>query len=242
VSRLTEGENTLDAAQAHHARNVLRLSDGEIVDLFDDHGATARGTLFFPPGVTAAVRVEAGDIVVGIPRGQISVASAVPKGDRADWMVEKLSELGVSEWIPLAAERSVVLPEGTGKRDRWTRIATEAAKQSQRVGVMRIGLLTKLQALVDSCNSKGAEEVAAWCLSTEVAEPAFAADLSRRALPAIPLMIFVGPEGGWTPAELRRFADAKNITFVRLTPTILRVETAAVAAAAVAAAGFASRA
>jgi 16S rRNA (uracil1498-N3)-methyltransferase len=242
VSRLTAGENPLDETQAHHARNVLRLTEGTPVDLFDDHGATARGTLIYPQVGPAAVRVEERAIVVGVPWGQITVASAVPKGDRADWMVEKLSELGVAEWVPLAAERSVVLPEGTSKRDRWARIATEAAKQSQRVGVMKIGPLTKPAVLIDSCSSRAAHEVAAWCLSTEVADATFASDVALQASPGVPLMIFVGPEGGWTPAELERFGAANNVSFVRLTQTVLRIETAAVAAAAIAAGVFAMRA
>jgi 16S rRNA (uracil1498-N3)-methyltransferase len=157
-------------------------------------------------------------------------------------MVEKLSELGVAEWIPLAAERSVVLPEGTGKRDRWVRIATEAAKQSQRVGVMKIGPLTKPAAVIDSCSSGPAHRIEGWCLSTEVADAAFASNLALQASPAVPLVIFVGPEGGWTPAELERFGAAGNLRIVRLTRTVLRVETAAVAAAAIAAGAFAMRA
>jgi 16S rRNA (uracil1498-N3)-methyltransferase len=188
------------------------------------------------------VRVAEDDIVVGVPWGHITVASAVPKGDRADWMVEKLSELGVAEWMPLAAERSVVLPAGTAKRDRWGRIATEAAKQSQRVGVMKISPLTKLTAVIDSCNSRHAHEIEGWCLATERADAAFASSVAPHASPAVPLMIFVGPEGGWSPSELQWFDKANNMKIVRLTHTVLRVETAAVAAAAVAAAAFAVRA
>ena len=60
-------------------------------------------------------------------------------------MVEKLSELGAAAFIPLITARSVVHPEGRGKRDRWQRLATESAKQSRRVGVMRIEELTKLE-------------------------------------------------------------------------------------------------
>src|SRR5687767_15989799 len=92
-------------------------------------------------GRTASVRV--GSVDEAGPRGlDWTIAAAVPKGDRADWMVEKLSELGVEEFIPLASARSVVLPEGRNKRERWVRIATEAAKQSRRGGVMRVGELT----------------------------------------------------------------------------------------------------
>ncbi len=238
MSRLTAGDNPLDDVQAHHARNVLRLGDGAIVEAFDDAGNTAAATLRFAADGTARL-VVAGDVVRGVPCGAVTIASAVPKGDRADWMVEKLSELGVREWVPLAAERSVVLPEGKGKHDRWVRIATEAAKQSQRVGVMRVGSLTKLPALLAS-RSGGAPPPRAWCLATEGRESLYAGALATQLSPADELTVFVGPEGGWTPGELDAFTAA-GVPLVRLTPTVLRVETAAVAVAAVLAAAFAAR-
>ena len=163
-------------------------------------------------------------------RSTWTVAAAVPKGERADWMVEKLSELGTAAFVPLAAARSVVLPEGKNKRERWSRIATEAAKQSRRAGVMRIGELTSvgpvLEDLAETSNAAG------WYFST--AGDAKPAGEAADALPAgtRSIVAFVGPEGGWTDDELSRFAAA-GLTPVRLTPTVLRVETAAVAAAAV---------
>jgi 16S rRNA (uracil1498-N3)-methyltransferase len=227
VPRLDPGENPLDPAQAHHARNVLRLTDGAEVEVFDDAGRVARGVLAVSPTGDVAVRVgrveqrEAGATSV-----RLTVAAAVPKGDRADWMVEKLSELGVAEFVPLAAARSVVLPEGKNKRERWARIATEAAKQSRRAGVMRVGELTKLETALGACGR-------AWMLATEAAAAPVAI---REAFDSIEggttLCAFIGPEGGWTDNELRQFAAA-GATAVRLTNTILRVETAAVAVAAV---------
>ena len=135
VSGLSPGEIQLDESQAHHLRDVLRLKIGSSVELFDDAGSVAEAivTQLDPAGVRVrfkAIRRQAG--------GELIVASAVPKGDRADWMIEKLSELGVSLFIPLQTKRSVVHPTGSGKRDGWVRIATESAKQSRRAGVMQI--------------------------------------------------------------------------------------------------------
>jgi 16S rRNA (uracil1498-N3)-methyltransferase len=231
VSSLRVGLVALDSIQAHHARHVLRLPDGTAVELFDDDGNTAAGVLRYPDDREAVVAVES----IRPPRASgatWSIASAVPKAERADWLVEKLSELGASRWIPLAAERSVALPTGAGKRQRWLRIATESAKQSRRSGVMTIDELTPLaEAIAALANAAklGLAEDHSWVLSTELdAQPV--STLLMKPPPAT-LTVFVGPEGGWTESELGQFAGA-GIHSVRLGPTILRVETAAIAAAA----------
>jgi 16S rRNA (uracil1498-N3)-methyltransferase len=156
-----------------------------------------------------------------------SVAAAVPKGERADWMVEKLSELGADAFIPLITARSVVHPEGRGKRGRWQRLATESAKQSRRAGVMRIGELTRLEDAVALAVASGG----GWYLSTaDDAQPA--SNAVGEAAPGAALHLFIGPEGGWTQQELDAMNSA-GLKPVRLMGTILRIETAAVAAAAV---------
>jgi 16S rRNA (uracil1498-N3)-methyltransferase len=237
VPRLVAGETTLDPAQAHHARDELRLEEGAAVEVFDDAGRIGRGVLLFPGAASVAVRVihveqaSATDASV-----RLTVAAAVPKGDRADWMVEKLSELGVAEFVPLAAARSVVLPEGKNKRERWVRLATEAAKQSRRAGVMRVGELTPLTEavrVVTAASSAQDGSSLAWYLATEGNVATVPISHALDALESrTTLTAFVGPEGGWTDEELAQFAAA-GARAVRLTETFLRVETAAVAVAAV---------
>jgi 16S rRNA (uracil1498-N3)-methyltransferase len=228
VPRLAAGEIALDPVQAHHARDVLRLTDGTEVEVFDDAGRVARGVLAVSAADGVAVRVErVEDASRGAESIRLTIVAAVPKGDRADWMVEKLSELGVADFIPLAAARSVVLPEGKNKRERWVRIATEAAKQSRRAGVMRVGELTKLAAALElSCDQ-------AWYFATEAGvAPVGIREATDSTVPGSTVCAFIGPEGGWTDDELRHFTAAGALA-VRLTDTILRVETAAVAVAAV---------
>jgi 16S rRNA (uracil1498-N3)-methyltransferase len=221
---LREGDVVLDAAAARHVRDVLRLTEGTRVEVFDDDGAAGDGVIVAtsPDVVVRVERVTAADGA----EVELIVAAAVPKGDRADWMVEKLSELGVARFTPLAAARSVVLPEGKNKRDRWTRIATEAAKQSRRRGVMRIDSLTPLDEAIRDAGEDGAY------LST--APDAVSMVHALAAHPRGRLVLFIGPEGGWTDEEMRAFAQA-GMQGLRLTATVLRVETAAIAAAAVAA-------
>jgi 16S rRNA (uracil1498-N3)-methyltransferase len=231
VPKLAVGVTPLDPAQGHHARDVLRLTDGTPVEVFDDGGAVARGLLVVDGTRDVAVRVERidSDGTGHGPTVQLTVASAVPKGDRADWMVEKLSELGVAEFIPLAAARSVVLPEGKNKRERWVRIATEAAKQSRRAGVMRVGALT---GLAEALKVAATTSQRVWYLATEAqAKPVPVIEALTELGRVTTVTTFIGPEGGWTSEELGTFAAA-GARAVRLTPSILRVETAAVAVAA----------
>lgn len=224
------GEVALEPGPAHHILNVLRLADGTEIEIFDDAGNVATGVLRLRGSGRAAVVVErvAPPVTGGL---RWTVASAVPKGERADWMVEKLSELGTAAFVPLATARSVVLPEGKNKRDRWARIAAESATQSRRRGVMRIEPLTPLADAIAGM-ARGASHN--WFLS-----PAPDGTAITRALrdgtgggrPA-DVTLLVGPEGGWTGEEIAAMRDA-GLLAVRLTETILRVETAAVAAAAV---------
>src|SRR5438132_1708265 len=105
VERVKIGNIELEEREAHHARDVLRMAVGEEVEVFDGEGRV---------GVARIERVGK-TVVVRVERMEESacgfewwVAAAVPKGNRADWMVEKLSELGASGFVPLITQRSVV--------------------------------------------------------------------------------------------------------------------------------------
>jgi 16S rRNA (uracil1498-N3)-methyltransferase len=227
VPALSVGEIELAPAQARHLRDVLRLRPGDLVEAFDDAGAVAQATVLTATarGVTLRVGpIEPADVGWGW-----TVAAAVPKGPRADWMVEKLAELGTGRFIPLIAARSVTLPGGREKIGRWSRLAAQASRQSGRRGVMRIDDLTPLAEVIASIGPGRA----GWHLSTHPdATPA--AKLLSSPRPAA-LVMLIGPEGGWTDEESEALRAA-GLVAVKLARTTLRVETAAVAAAALAAA------
>lgn len=222
---LVGGRVELPPDQAHHLRDVLRLKEGTEVELFDDAGAVARGVLVEMDGRRVMVEVDPPQMT---PRQSRlwTIAAAVPRANRADWMIEKLGELGTSAYVPLAAARSVVVPEGKNKIQRWRHLATEAAKQSRRRGVMSIETLNTPQQVLQRYKEQNI-----WFLSTDPAAlPIVRAieqiDAGRE------LMLLIGPEGGWTTEEIALFTE-HGLTGVMLTETILRVETAAVAAAAI---------
>jgi 16S rRNA (uracil1498-N3)-methyltransferase len=225
VAKVVAGEIALDEREAHHVRDVLRLKEGAFVEVFDDAGVVGRAEL--RRVTTNAVIVAVNEISAAREAGlQLIIASAVPKAARGDWMVEKLSELGVAEFVPLATERSVALPEGKNKLERWRRLAEAAAKQSHRAGVMRIEQLTPLARALDEARAAG--EV--WQLSTGEGAVPMREQIAR--LNGKLLTVFVGPEGGWSVREMELF-EQRRIVGVKLTETILRVETTAIAVAAV---------
>jgi 16S rRNA (uracil1498-N3)-methyltransferase len=216
---------TLGDREAHHLRNVLRLKGQTAVEVFDDAGHVGVGVLgkVGEAGVTVlveSIRAAEAETI------RVVIASAVPKAARGDWLVEKLGELGVDTFIPLATERSIVLPEGKNKLERWQRLASEAAQQSHRRGVMRIEALTPLAKAVEGATAAGT----AWYGST-APEAIPLREMAGGNLSGT-LTLFIGPEGDWSPVEIALF-DRTRIPGMSLGRTILRIETAAIAAAAI---------
>lgn len=199
------GEVAIDDDTEHHLRRVLRLRDGDVVSITDGQGRWCLAAAIVAANV---LRLEATSTVVVEPAATttITIAAAMPKGDRLDWMVQKVTELGVDRLVLLHTEHSVVRwkPDRVEHQlARLQRIADEALRQSRRV----------LRMAIDA-------PVAA----TDVLEHFVVAEPGGRTLRAGDSAVAVGPEGGWSASELAVCRDR-----IDLGPTILRTETAAVA-------------
>ncbi|HLY09621.1 MAG TPA: RsmE family RNA methyltransferase [Planctomycetota bacterium] len=191
----------LSPEESRHAVRALRLSAGDRVTVFDPQ-ETWSGEIESTAGfVTVRLLEKLG--APAIPR--VTVAAAVPKGARLDWMIEKLAELGVAEFVPVRFARSVTEP-GEGKRRRLEKIAVAAAKQSG-APVMTISPECRVDQLP--------------------ADALLASPGAAKPVPSGGGCVIVGPEGGLTVAEEARF-----LRRISLGPTTLRTETAAVVAAA----------
>jgi len=208
------GEVELPPAEARHAVRSRRLRTGDAVSLFDGAGRACRGEIVRIEGDRVAVRVGAPD--PDAPRRTSVIASALPKGKRLTWMVQKLAELGVAEFVPVAFRRSVVR-WSPAKSSRMAKVAAEAAKQSDRSDLMTFAD----EATVEDLSGFGGPAF--------VAVPGAPLTLARAAAGAPFVRVVIGPEGGITPEELERLGAAP----VSLGRTVLRVETAAIAAAAI---------
>lgn len=229
VTRLSGDSILIEEGEAAHAKRVLRMQAGDAVVLFDGTGAEVDGRI---------EQVDRGRLVVR-PTGPIrraeesptglTLAVATPKGERADWMVEKCAELGVAAIRLIDTERGAVTP-GAGKLDRWRRKAIEAAKQAGLSRVMA----------VDGPMAIG--EAAGAGRTIFFGDPSPAGESFSRQLQAlrggsshataVEATVYVGPEGGFTESECAELASMGAVG-VRLAPSILRIETAAVATAAV---------
>src|SRR5271170_574228 len=163
VSKAVVGRIELGLAEAHHLRDVLRLGAGAEVEVFDKAGDSGRARIVAADGRGVTVEVEKIDRAAA-GKCRLTIAAAVPKAARADWMIEKLGELGVDVFVPLTTRRSVVAPKGSAKNERWNRLAAESARQSGRSGVMRIEPLVDLPQWIEQALAVAIE---IWHLSPE---------------------------------------------------------------------------
>ncbi|MEX0777151.1 MAG: 16S rRNA (uracil(1498)-N(3))-methyltransferase [Phycisphaeraceae bacterium] len=209
----------LDRDETHHAKRVLRLNIGDKVELLDGAGHLAQATIqSWEGGATLHV-----DTVRHIARDQphLTLAVAIPKGPRADDMISQLCQLGVDRFIPLRTQRSVVDPR-QHKLERLGGIVIDALKQSGRVWQMRIDPVTDL---ADVLRLPGDCRLIACAATGDVPSMPVTTGATRA-------IVLIGPEGGWSDQEL---ADAQQAGLTRWTfnPHTLRIETAALAAAAI---------
>ena len=213
---------TLTADEARHLREVLRLSKGDEVQVFDGAGREFRA-------VVAQARREFAELELRDEIDSLKPESPLPltlavallKGEKFDLVVQKGTELGVNRFIPLVTRYADIRlrdEADAGKRvARWQRIALEAAKQCGRSVVPEVQIPMPFEALIRQENQ---------CLmfSEREGQP-LNADLAIKSVTAI-----VGSEGGWSDEELDQ-ARTAQVPIVTLGGRVLRAETAAIAGA-----------
>jgi len=209
----------VDGSEAHHLKNVLRLQPGSVVDVFNGRGSRAAARIIEVSRRVVVLEIHEPPRLATRPRSELVLATAVPKGDRFRWLVEKAAELGATRLIPLRTDRSVVVP-GPGKRDKLRQTIIAAAKQSRQDYLMELDVVTDWSRFLDS---NLVAQAACW-LAHPGTQPV-ASEVGRR-LPAGPNLLVVGPEGGFSDDELQR-AQTAGMRIVGLGTSLLRVETAA---------------
>lgn len=223
VDQVRSGHAQIQGDDAHHLTRVLRVEAGQKYEISDNRDVylaeieTARKDL-----VSFAVieKLTAAEL-----SARITIAAALIKFERFEWLIEKATELGVDAIVPFMAERSEKgLDLAAGKRgERWRRIGREASEQSRRARLPEISVALSF---ADAVALKADLKMA---LDEQSGATPILAALPRDTPRDMTVALLVGPEGGWTDRERSMFT-ASGWTPVSLGNTILRAETAAIVA------------
>lgn len=215
----------LSRDESQHLAGVLRKSPGDVVEIFDGHGNSAEAVVETADKRTARLRIlrRLPTPLAVLPF--IELATAVPKGDRASWLIEKATELGADAWTPLLLTRSVVDP-GEGKLAKLRQTVIAACKQCGRNRLLEINATRSWSDWL-SAAARRHTLVVAHPSGASAAATLQNLSSSDRTPPSIAIVI--GPEGGFTDVEIAAAVEA-GAHIVNLGPHILRLETAAIAA------------
>jgi 16S rRNA (uracil1498-N3)-methyltransferase len=229
ADEVSSNRAALNGDHADHLIRVLRARVGQEFDIATGAVVRRGHIVSIEEG---RVEFELGKEVPAAPTPNVTLWLAIFKFDRMEWAIEKCTELGVSRIVPVIARRTDahLASAATKRAERWRRIALQASEQSRRSGPPEIGAPIRLQeaASVTSCDLRIVlAESEQRTLLREVVAP----------LPGRGIVLAVGPEGGWAEDELEFFQKAGWIS-ASLGPTILRAETAAIAATAIAISEF----
>lgn len=229
---LGPGPLTLGGDAHRYLTRVLRLSPGDAVDLFDGRGLEVTATIVTVGARELTLQLGERRQVPRRATAPVTLLQGLPRSERMDLVVQKATELGAARVVPVRAARSAAGQQG--RPERWEKIAQEAARQSGRPDWPTLTPVLPLeQALAEL--SPGGVRVVAW-EEAPGATPlsAILAGVTAPGSPAVPsVALLIGPEGGLTREEVDA-ATAAGFQIATMGPRILRTETAAIVAMALA--------
>ena len=232
---IASGEEVqLDDQEAHHLLHVMRANVGTRITLFDGSNSECTAEIIKLGRSDVLLSCEEVRQVSRELPFRLTLAVAIPKGDRQTWLVEKLTELGVTTLIPLIAERAVAQPNAK-TIDRLRRVIIAGSKQSGRNRLMEITLPMTLESVREVAADAAQENWIAHppsALAIEFSEFALANRFpAEHPSQAKDQLVAIGPEGGFTDDEVAA-CKCSGWNLLSLGDRILRIETAAVAIAA----------
>ena len=221
---ITGSSATIDGDEAHHILGVMRLGEGDSVVLFDGEGTEYAGTIKTADEKAKRVTVDIVETrrVPAESLVMVTLAQAIPKKAKMDYIVEKATELGVSRIVPMVTDRTIVKPaEDASKKmaGRWKKIAVEASKQCGRTSIPEVDVITRFRDVVSSFGKYDMVLFAYLGERTVPIKKAIAGHLSGK------ILVLIGPEGDFTPEETD-MAGVDNCRFVSLGRRVLKSDTA----------------
>ncbi len=238
-------EAVIKDQDAKHLANVMRLSPGDVLEICDGQGRDFKTEIRTISSVSVTLDIIEELSYASESPAHIIFAQGMLKDKKMDMLVRHLTELGIAEWIPFFAERSVPKPnlkKIRQRRERWERIAREALNQCGRSVVPYIGMPVQFNELIQSYDDSYIQKIIFWEKSScpidviRGKEPADKIKTDSVAghnnhTPGKKIIILTGPEGGFTEDEIK-FARRNGFKACSLGPRILRAETASIAACA----------
>ena len=225
VDAVQSGRARITGADAHHLTRVLRVEPGQQYEISDNNSVYLAEVESARKDIVSFVVREA--IASSGPALYSTILASLIRFERFEWILEKATELGVSQIVPVQAERSEKgLEQAAAKRmPRWNRIVREASEQSRRARLPEVGEALTLTAALQLNMDRG------YVLEEAEAMPILSALPAERKR-GDSIAVLIGPEGGWTDRERDQIARS-TWRPVSLGPQILRAETAAIAALAI---------
>ena len=218
----TEDTARLEGDEARHLARVMRAKTGDTVELFDGQGTSWTATVQAIQRNHVSLRLDQKQSETISNKPIITLAVALPKGDRQKWLIEKITELGTDSLVPLTTTRSVAEPTAAAI-SRLQRGVIESCKQSGRNRLLEI---TQPQSLHNLLTTSSTSLRILACPGGEPMQSILLKPIDN-------ILIAIGPEGGFTDEEIRT-ANASGFAQMSLCQNILRIETAAIAAAVIA--------
>ncbi|MDR2191268.1 MAG: 16S rRNA (uracil(1498)-N(3))-methyltransferase [Endomicrobium sp.] len=214
----------IEGAQAHYVLTVKRFNAGDEIMIFDGLGNSYKGKI-----LTADKNFIAGIILSSSykkPSFEINLYTAVPKGERFEWLIEKAAEIGVVKIVPLITKRSAQTDFSENKLARFEKISISASGQCGRNDIMKI---YKPQDFKTACQNASENKNFITVLAWESSDLSKTLPFIFEGIKPFGANIFIGPEGGFEDCEVA-FAKELGVKTVSLGENILRIETAAIAA------------
>jgi len=222
LERIKNRKASISGPDYKHIVKVLRLKPGDEVILFDESGVEYIGNIIEIKTKEVTVLIEESRRVETESKLNITLLQGIPKRDKMDFIVEKATELGVKSIVPVITERSQV--RYTEKIKRWQRIALGSLKQCGRIVPPEIHSVATFNEVI-KYNIEGCLKLILY----EKCEKKFRDSIYNNSQPPSNIVLFVGPEGGFSEKEVR-LAEDKGFIPIGLGPRILRTETAAIVA------------
>jgi len=225
---VSDGVVTLAGQMAHQITHVLRMAAGEHIIILDNSGWQMETELTYISPYRVVGHVIRRSLARGEPKIKVSLYQAMLKGNRLEFALQKGTEIGIIEYVPMITSRCVIanLDDVNSKLERWQRILREAAEQSRRGRLPTIEPAMLMTQACERARQTGGLTLLPW----EEEQAVSLKDVLTAAPMPFTISLLVGPEGGFSADEVS-LAQSYGVRTISLGPRVLRAETAGLVAA-----------